>query len=67
MLNELDALEGKIVQAASRYRALLAENGSLRQQLAALEAEKQGLAKRMETACQRIEQLAQRLPKADAA
>jgi uncharacterized protein (TIGR02449 family) len=66
MVNELNALEGKVVQIASLCRTLLAENDALRQQIATLEAEKKGLAERMATACQRIEQLAQRLPKTEA-
>ncbi|MDR0576459.1 MAG: hypothetical protein LBI87_02710 [Candidatus Accumulibacter sp.] len=66
MLNELDALEGKIVQVASLCRALRTENNQLRQQLAAVEAERKGLAARMETARGRIERIAQQLPQAGA-
>jgi cell division protein ZapB len=65
MVNELNVLEDKIVQVASLCRALRTENGSLRQRLAMIEAEKRELAERMETARHRIEQLAQRLPKTD--
>lgn len=64
MVNELNALESKIVQVASLCRTLRAENTLLRQQLAAAEAEKNGLAERMETARSRIEQLVQQLPEA---
>ncbi len=64
MVNELNALESKIVQVASLCRTLRAENTLLRQQLAAAEAEKNGLTERMETARSRIEQLVQQLPEA---
>ena len=64
MVNELNALESKIAQVASLCRTLRAENTLLRQQLAAAEAEKNGLAERMETARSRIEQLVQQLPEA---
>jgi cell division protein ZapB len=60
--NELNALEGKITQVTSLCRALQSENNLLRQQLAAAEAEKNGLAERMETARKRIERLVQHLP-----
>ena len=62
MVNELDALENKIVQVASLCRILRTENNSLRQQLAAAEAEKHGLAERMETARGKIERLVRQLP-----
>lgn len=62
MLNELDALENKIAQVASFCRALQTENKLLRQRIAAVEAEKQGLAERMDSVRQRIEQLVQQLP-----
>lgn len=62
MVNELNALESKIAQAASLCRALRAENNQLRQQLAAAEAEKKGLEERMAAARGRIEQLALQLP-----
>jgi cell division protein ZapB len=62
--NELNALEGKITQVTSLCRALQSENNLLRQQLAAAEAEKNGLADRVETARKRIERLVQQLPEA---
>ena len=62
MVNELNALESKIVQVASLCRTLRVENIQLRQQLAAAEAERNGLAERMETARNRIEQLVRQLP-----
>lgn len=62
MVNELNALESKIVQVASLCRTLRAENTQLRQQLAAAEAERNGLVERMETARNRIEQLVRQLP-----
>jgi cell division protein ZapB len=62
MVNELNALESKVTQVTSLCRALQSDNNLLRQQLAAAEAEKNGLAERMETARQRIERLVQQLP-----
>jgi cell division protein ZapB len=64
MVNKLDALENKITQVASLCRILRAENDSLRQRLVAAEAEKHGLAERMEVARGRIEQLVRQLPEA---
>ena len=66
MVNELNALESKIAQVASLCRTLRDENSLLRLQLAAIEAEKKGLAERMDMARNRIEQLAQQLPEAKA-
>ena len=66
MINVLSALEGKIAGVATLCRALRAENLQLRQQLAALESERAGLAQRMESARGRIEQLAGQLPEATA-
>lgn len=66
MVNELNALESKIAQVASLCRSLRAENNQLRQQLASSEAEKKGLEERMDTARNRLEQLAQQLPEAKA-
>jgi cell division protein ZapB len=66
MVNELNALESKIVQVAALCRALRAENVQLRQQLAAVESDKKGLAERMEMARSRIEQLVQQLPETKA-
>ncbi len=66
MVNELNALESKIAQVASLCRTLRDENSQLRLQLAAIEAEKKGLAERMDMARNRIEQLAQQLPEAKA-
>ena len=66
MVNELNALESKIAQVASLCRTLRDENSQLKLQLAAIEAEKKGLAERMDMARNRIEQLAQQLPEAKA-
>jgi cell division protein ZapB len=65
MVNELNALESKITQVTSLCRALQSENNLLQQQLASAEAEKNGLAERMETARKRIERLVQQLPEAE--
>ncbi|GHU03323.1 hypothetical protein FACS1894158_01480 [Betaproteobacteria bacterium] len=62
MVNEFNALESKVTQVTSLCRALQSDNNLLRQQLAAAEAEKNGLAERMETARKRIERLVQQLP-----
>jgi cell division protein ZapB len=62
MVNELGALESKVIQVVSLCRELRAENQLLKQQLAAAAAEKKMLASRMETVRSRIEQLAQQLP-----
>jgi len=66
MVNELNALESKIVQVASLCRALRAENSQLRQQLASVESERNDLAQRMDSARDRIELLAGQLPEAKA-
>jgi len=65
MLNEFNALESKIAQTVALCRSLREENTQLRQQLAAAEAEKKRLAERMDTARERLEQLAQRLPEGE--
>ena len=64
MVNELNALESKIAQAAALCRALRAENSLLRQQLAAAADENSDLVERIETARARLEQLALQLPEA---
>lgn len=64
MINELDALESKIVQVTSLCRTLRAENSRLKQQLASAEGDRQGLVERMELARSRLEELAQQLPAA---
>ena len=66
MVNELNALENKIVLVASLCRTLRAENMQLRQQLAAADDDRKGLAERMESARSRLEQLAGQLPEAKA-
>jgi len=62
MVNELNALEGKIARVALLCQTLRAENGRLRQQLAAAETQRMDLASRMDTARGRIETLVQQLP-----
>lgn len=66
MKNELDALERKIGQIVGLNAALRAENLQLRQQLVTAEAEREAMAARMTTACERIEQLVQQLPESKA-
>lgn len=62
MVNELNALENKVVLVASLCRSLRAENAQLRLQLAVVENDKKKLAERMDSARDRLEQLAQQLP-----
>ncbi len=66
MINQLDALEGKIARIVGACRALRAENEQLRQQLAAAENERNDIVDRMSTARERIERLAQQLPETKA-
>jgi cell division protein ZapB len=66
MLNELNALESKVVQVVALCRTLRTENDGLREQLVAAQADKERLAERMAAACARLEQLAQQLPEAKA-
>ena len=66
MINELDALERKIVQMVGMSSALRAENLDLRQQLAAAENERNEMTERMSAARERIERLVLQLPEAKA-
>ena len=66
MINELNALESKIVQVTSLCHTLRAENSQLKQQLAFAEGERKALLERMESARNRLEELAQQLPVAKA-
>ena len=62
MVKDLNALESKIAQVAALCLTLRAENAQLKQQLASAEVVRRGLAERMESARDRLEQLAQKLP-----
>ena len=64
MINELDALENKVAQAAALCRGLRAENDQLRKQLVTAENERQIMSERMESARSRLEMLAEQLPSA---
>ena len=64
MMNELNALEGKIAAVVSLCRTLRTENTALKQQLQTLANDRDGLAQRMDQARVRIEQLAEQLPEA---
>ncbi len=64
MINELNALEGKVAAVVSLCRTLRAENAELKQQLQALAIDRDGLVQRMDQARVRIEQLAEQLPEA---
>ena len=65
MVNELNALESKITQVVSLCRALRAENSQLKQRLAKADADHKALSDLMESARQRLEQLAEKLPEAN--
>jgi len=64
MVNELNALESKITQVVSLCRTLRAENSQLKQRLAKADADHKALSDLMESARQRLEQLAEQLPEA---
>ena len=64
MVNELNALESKITQVVALCRALRAENSQLKQRLAKADADHKALSDLMESARQRLEQLAEQLPEA---
>lgn len=66
MVKELNALDNKIVQVVSLCRTLREENARLKQQLASAEVVRGGLAERMASARNRLEQLAEKLPDAKA-
>ena len=66
MVNELNALDGKIIQVVTLCRTLRAENLQLKQQLAAAESDINNLSERMESARVRLEHLAHQLPEAKA-
>jgi cell division protein ZapB len=65
MFNELNTLERKIDEVTSLCRDLRTQNNQLRQKLATAKAEQCGLAERMETVRERIEQIVRQLPEAD--
>ena len=65
MVNELNALESKITQVVSLCRTLRAENSQLKQRLAKADADHKALSDLMESARQRLEQLAEQLPEAN--
>lgn len=66
MIDELNALENKVVQVATLCHALRTENNQLKQRLATAENDKKGLSERIESARSRLEQLARQLPEAKA-
>ena len=65
MVNELNTLESKITQVVSLCRTLRADNSQLKQRLAKADAEQKALGDLMESARQRLEQLAEQLPEAN--
>lgn len=62
MVNELNVLESKIAQVVALCRTLREENVELRRQLTAVEGEKRRVTDSMNTARERLEQLALQLP-----
>lgn len=59
---DLTALEAKIDQIVAFCQTLRDENHALRERIARLEHEKQGLAERMTMARERLEGMMERLP-----
>jgi uncharacterized protein (TIGR02449 family) len=62
MLDDLDALSGKLAELASRVRQLRAENQDLRAQLAAASGELDQMRDRVSQAMSRIDSLLGQLP-----
>ena len=58
----LDALEGRVDQLLSVAESLRAENATLRTRVAALEADKVALARKIDIAASRLETLMESLP-----
>ncbi|WP_303787352.1 hypothetical protein [Azovibrio restrictus] len=59
---ELEALAGKVEKVAALVEGLRADNASLKQRLAAVEAERDSLRHNMELARSRVEALIGQLP-----
>ena len=66
MTDPLQTLEQQIHAVAALCQRLREENRTLREQLAALDAERMGMAERMGTAKQRLESLLAQLPQGSA-
>ncbi len=62
MEGDLSNLEQKIEKMVAFCQALREENRELRGRVAGLEAEKQALSAKIDTACARLETLMERLP-----
>lgn len=62
MDDELTPIEAKVERVIALCRSLQDENRSLRDQVALLEQDKQGLIERIETAKTRLESFMERLP-----
>lgn len=58
----LDQLERKVDQMVAVCASLRSENQDLRAHVASLEAEKAALKKKIDTTCERLEGLMERLP-----
>lgn len=65
MSQELDSLEQKVDQVLALCARLEEENAALRGRVSSLEAERQALGEKMETARNRLASLAERLPETE--
>lgn len=62
MIDQLDALEGKLALLLERYQALRDENNRLRQQAVAMENSNKQLSERLNEARGRLETLFNKIP-----
>lgn len=62
MIDQLDALEGKLALLLERYKALRDENNRLRQQAVAMENSNKQLSERLNEARGRLESLFNKIP-----
>lgn len=62
MLDQLEALEGKLALLLERYQAMRDENTRLRQQIVAMENSNKHLSERLNEARGRLETLFQKIP-----
>ena len=62
MESELQALEDRIREVTALAHRLRAENGELRQRVAALETDKKRLTDKVESAMQRLDSLLKQIP-----
>ncbi|HRH80663.1 MAG TPA: hypothetical protein PLW81_06440 [Thiobacillaceae bacterium] len=62
MIDQIDALEGKLALLLERYKALRDENNRLRQQAVAMENSNKQLSERLNEARGRLESLFNKIP-----